>query len=263
MDRLGDVLERIRRRLEAERPAVVVTSPTCPLGMCDGSGWILERVDGHEVARECEHVVVERRRAQVRRLFAAARIPARFREATLATFDRTRQPRAWAVARAYVDRWEEVRRDGRWLYLWGGVGTGKSHLAYGILHELLERGVAGMAVTVPDLMDELRPGRGDEAERLRVLRDVDLLVLDDLGAERDTAWVTERLYMLLHGRWADSRPTVITSNLGLEELERVPGWDRIVDRIVDAARIVRMEGESYRLERARARRVAGGGSGAA
>lgn len=256
MESLADILARIQQRMQ-ERKIIPLPQrrPACPVGKCDGSGVILhEDEHGRLAVEECAHVIAERQRRQAERLFEAGRIPARFRHATFESFDRSRQPAAYDAARRYVDEWEAVRREGRWLFLGGDVGTGKSHLAYAILQALLRRGVAGMAATVPDLLDELRPGRDDEADRLRVLKTVPLLVLDDLGAERHTEWVTERLFVILNARYADRLPTVITSNLRLQELEGITGWQRITDRILECAEIVHVKGESYRLETARERR---------
>src|SRR5690606_41371209 len=101
-----------------------------------------------------------------------------------------------------------------------------------------------------------RPGRDDHAsDRLELCKRVDLLVLDAIGAQRTTEWVTERLFVILDARYRDQRPTIITSNEHVESLERLPGWRRITDRIVEAAQLVRMDGESYRVEAARSRRV--------
>lgn len=260
METLNDILARVRK--SAERGRVIEMPqlrPTCPLGLCDGSGVILhEDAEGRVVAELCEHTVAERKRQEVERLFEAARIPSRFRGATFEAFDRSRQPAAYEAARRYADEWPAVQSEGRWLFLGGDVGTGKSHLAYAVLHALLRRGVAGLAATVPDLLDELRPGREDEADRLRVLKTVPLLVLDDLGAERQTEWVTERLFIVVNARYADKLPTVITSNLQLQELERIPGWQRITDRILECAKVVHLRGESFRLNAARGRAVGRG-----
>src|SRR5690606_16756155 len=196
-------------------------------------------------------------RDQVRRLtglFGSARIPRRYLGRLLRDLDPDRHPRAMQAARAFVRDWERVQAEGRWLFLSGPVGTGKTALAYAILQELLAQGVVGLAETVPELMDHLRPGRDDQAaDRLEMCKTVDLLVLDDIGAQRTTEWVTERLFVILDARYRDQRPTILTSNEHVESLERLPGWRRITDRIVEAAQLVRMDGTSYRVEVARSR----------
>lgn len=239
---------------------------TCPLGKCDGSGWVLVDPDdgpGNTV-RMCECERQRQRRVQLERLFGQANIPRRYAGQTLAKLDPGRQPVAMKAAREYAGDWNQVRAQGRWLFLSGPVGTGKTALAYGILQELLTQGVSGLAETVPELMDHLRPGRDDQSyERLEALKTIDLLVLDDLGAQKDTDWVTERLFIILDARYREMRPTILTSNEHLESLERVPGWKRIVDRILESAQLLRMTGPSRRVETARERLtvIRGGGQG--
>ena len=83
---------------------------------------------------------------------------------------------------------------------------------------------------------------------MELLKTVPLLVLDDLGAQKTTEWVTERLFVIINARYDDLLPTIITSNIYLEELRQLPGWDRLVDRIVEMARAVRMAGRNYRIK---------------
>lgn len=224
----------------------------CPFSSCDGGGYIW--VDNSTV-RECICLVKQREKAMIERLFEVAKVPKMYQRTTLENFDPTRQPEAYRIAEAYVREWERVKEEGEWLLLVGDYGTGKTHLAFGILNALLNQGVSGLAATVPDMLDELRPGRDDENERMRALKTIDLLILDDLGAERDTEWVRERLFAIFNARSANLLPTVITSNVSLEELERQPHpWPATVNRIIGHSVIVYMQGESYRLKQARERR---------
>jgi len=192
--------------------------------------------------------------ARLERLFRECRIPVRFQCKTLDLTDRSLCPKGFGVANAYVRDWEQNRKAGRGLMLVGPVGCGKSHLLYAVLQELVRRGVSGFGQTVPDLLDELRPGRGYADEKILLLRGIDLLLLDDLGAQRDTEWVTERLFVILNARYNNVLPTLITSNLTLEELDKVPGWKRITDRILEMCDVVRLEGQSHRVKLAKERR---------
>jgi len=194
---------------------------------------------------------------QINRLFQSANIPKRFANKTFDNFDYRRQPNAFAICKKYAMEFAKLREEGKSLLLVGPVGTGKSHLAFAILNELIRTGIPGMAVTVPDLMDELRPknsGDSENDEKMRVLKTIDFLVLDDLGAQRNSDWVTERLFVILNSRYAHMLPTVITSNNYLEELEGIPGWWRIVDRLIEMCDIIEFHGASYR-EQARNRNI--------
>ncbi len=125
---------------------------------------------------------------------------------------------ALAAAQAYAER-----PDGHWLYLCGPNGSGKTHLAAAIAYRLVEQLYSIRWETAPDLLDELRAGYDvrnvDDAmiARLDRLRSVDVLVLDELGAERATEWADEKLYQILNYRAVHALPTVITSNLRRED----------------------------------------------
>ena len=115
------------------------------------------------------------------------------------------------------------------LYLAGGVGTGKSTLAVWAGCELIrtERVERALFLALPDLLDQMRSAYGQHGEHatadqvLGLARTVPLLILDDLGAERVTAWTAERLEALVYARHGNpALYTIYTSNLELEALER-------------------------------------------
>jgi DNA replication protein DnaC len=224
--------------------------PTCPFNECDGSGWVLVRDEDGELMLRCRCLLAKEQQARLERLFKAARVPRRFQQKRLEDFDSTYQKGAWKIARRYVEQFEAIRGESKnGLCFIGPPGTGKSHLAYGILNSLLGKGVPGVCGSVPEIMDLLRPqvGLGQEAqERLELLKTLDVVILDDLGAERNTEWVTERLYVIINARYNEMLPTIITSNLELEELEKLPGWERITSRLFEMCHVVVVDGPDYR-----------------
>ena len=134
---------------------------------------------------------------------------------------------AFRLARGWAER------PAGWLVLLGANGSGKTHLAAAIAGHRLEQGDRVAFATAPDLLDELRstfaPDSGERFDPLfRRLRDAGLLVLDDLGVEKSGGWAQEKLYQLLNYRHLGRRPTVITSDLALTELE-----PRIASRLSD------------------------------
>jgi len=174
---------------------------------------------------------------------------------TFATFDRgggngcaVTIQKAYGVAHAFA-----IEPKG-WLALSGSRGTGKSHLAAAIAHHLST--VDGpewqrptvLFLTVPDFLDLLRSGykRGDYDDLLELCRQVDVLILDDLGAEAETDWTHEKLFQVLDGRYRNQRPTVVATNCRLEELE-----PRVYDRLSDDDLCKRAEivAPSYRQRR--------------
>ncbi len=120
-----------------------------------------------------------------------------------------------------------------WLLFQGSYGTGKTHLASAIANRRLEQGKAVLFITTPDLLDHLRATFGPSSEvaydeRFEQIRTAPLLVLDDLGAESQTAWAQEKLYQLLSYRHTRKLPTVVTTNSDPERLE-----PRIRSRLLD------------------------------
>jgi DNA replication protein DnaC len=110
-----------------------------------------------------------------------------------------------------------------WLILLGGYGCGKTHLAAAIANFAVGMGVPTIFLTVPDLLDWLRYSYDATDEnfesRFEEIRNVGLLVLDDLGSQNGTPWAQEKLYQILNHRYVNHLPLVVTSNQAMEEIE--------------------------------------------
>jgi len=112
-----------------------------------------------------------------------------------------------------------------WVVIHGANhGCGKTHLAAAIAGKALDRGESVFFAVVPDLLDQLRTAfdpdtTGSRDETFHQIREVPLLVLDDLGAHKTTAWAEEKLYQIVNFRTLSRLPTVITTNLNLAELK--------------------------------------------
>ncbi|MYN65077.1 MAG: hypothetical protein F4X11_08620 [Acidobacteria bacterium] len=193
---------------------------------------------------------------------AAPSVPREFREARWATWRRTAENRhALEAAQAFLHAGE----DGRDLLLCGPVGTGKTRLACTVLNESWQSGERSMAFArVPLLLYRLRPQAAlDTSETFDRLVAATLLVLDDLGSERDAAtdYTRRTLLMLYEARHDAGRRTVWTSNKRPSEIAVFMGDDRLSSRIVGRSEVVGLEGRDWRLaERdvASARRVCSG-----
>ncbi len=181
-----------------------------------------------------------------------AGVPLRYRSRSFASFE-VREGTAGAFEAA-----REVAEAPHSLLLFGPAGTGKTHLAVAILAGMADRGAlydrvygrlhARFAV-VPELLDELRESvRFPQADDpLRPLFDIDLLVLDDLGTEKPTEWVVDRLYVLINRRYNARLATVVTSNYRPAQLNQ-RGYGRMVSRLMEDAAAVELTATTdYRL----------------
>jgi DNA replication protein DnaC len=150
----------------------------------------------------------------------------------------------------YLDTWEENREVGKGLYFCGGVGTGKTHLAVAVMNELIrKKRTPSLFVTVPELLDNLRetynkPGRNLD-EWMDAVQNAEFLVLDDLGSERTTEWVRERIFVIVNHRYREALPTVFTSNIGPKDLAEQLG-ERTASRIIAMCDWIALEGDDYR-----------------
>lgn len=135
------------------------------------------------------------------------------------------------------------------LVILGPVGTGKTYAAWAALRQPYLDGRAVKGIGVVDLLDGLRPSTEDDSTTTR-LRGIDLLFLDDFGAERPSEWTAERIYALINHRWEHNRPVVVTSNLDPAGLREALG-PRSYSRLVDGAVVIRLAGVDRRRPRAK------------
>jgi len=134
-----------------------------------------------------------------------------------------------------------------WLLFEGGYGCGKTHLAAAIANYAVSMGIPTLFITVPDLLDNLRFAYGDPETtfeaRFEEVRNAALLVLDDFGTQNATGWAQEKLFQIMNYRYINKLPTVITTNLTLDEIE-----SRIRSRLQDEEFVkhVRITAPDYR-----------------
>lgn len=218
----------------AARAAATEVERACPLGVCDGSGWVIGPED---VARPCGCREERLRRNRTRGVSSV--IPARYRGVS---FDRPPvpqiEPMVVRVVRTWVENLGENLATGRGLWLMGDTGTGKTTLAMLVSKEALACGHSVAIYSLPKLLARIRrtydaePGGEGYLQFFERLTSVDLLHLDDLGAERSTEWVIEQLYALINERYEAERSIVVTTNLDQAQLEEQIG-PRTVSRLVE------------------------------
>lgn len=221
----------------------------------------------NKILPTCE-CVVEREEAKIReaqnfakkreieKLFSISNLGERFSKSTFESFlDRNGSETAYKVAVKYVKTFKEW--NGESLMLWGEPGNGKTHLAAAIVNELSKKGYIVVFQSVPELLQRIRStfnseNKENETQIMRALLECDLLILDDIGAEKTTEWVEEKLFNIIDGRYRKELPTLYTSNLEPKELKKQVG-KRSYDRMVETSLTVKNEAASYRREIAKQR----------
>ena len=200
---------------EVLRPPPAPEEAACPYGECDGSTWILDEETNETRACRC-------REQRVRRAVSGGigtGIGRRFLEVSfdrepIVSLDRAVLRQVRAFTRSIEDNLEA----GRGLWFDGPVGTGKTSLAILVAKAAKDAGRSYAVYPVPRLLAEIKRTFDRDASDnylgfFRRLCTVDLLVLDDLGAEKQTEWVLEQLYSIVNERWQDRRAIVVTTNI--------------------------------------------------
>lgn len=170
---------------------------------------------------------------------------------TFAQDDR-QQPKVSDACQRYVECWDEMRANNIGVLFYGSVGTGKSFLASCIGNGLLERRVPVAATNFPRLLNLLQGTYEKQAllDRLSIYK---LLIVDDLGVERDSAYAEEQIFNIIDARSSSELPVIVTTNLTLEELEHPTSmqYARIYDRVLEMCPIrLKLAGESRRKSNA-------------
>jgi DNA replication protein DnaC len=237
-------------------PAIARSEPfreqACPRGVCDGSGWILGPED---VARPCECRAERMNKGRSRGISSV--IPPRYRGVSfdrppVSDMARDLQTKiAVNEVRAFIDDLDARLQEGRGLWLFGDTGTGKTTLAMLISKAALEAGKTVAIYSLPKLLARIRrtydsePGGDSYLSFFERLTSVDLLHIDDLGAEKRSDWVLEQLYALVNERYEAQRSILITTNLPHPELEEQIG-SRTVSRLTQICDEVEVRGEDRR-----------------
>ena len=220
--------ERIDRLLDGAPPQIAhdlrgrdAEGSRCALGICDGSGFVID--EATNTASDCGCRAARIAAARTRSL--EGRIPRRFRGVS---FDRApvsdlshSAPSQVQLVRGYVRSIEANLDSGKGLWIVGDVGTGKTTLAMLVSKAALDAGRSVAIYSLPRLLNLLRDSLespGGLIDLLDRLAAVDLLHIDDLGAENQTDWVLEQLYSIVNSRYEAERAIVTTSNLMPDQL---------------------------------------------
>lgn len=231
----------------------------CP--QCDGTGWV------HGPGEDGKTTVVRcacHRASQLARLLESAGIPPRYHHARLDNFAVTsHMDRSLDAAKVFAQNFVEAFPAVPYGLLFvGPAGVGKTHLAAGILHELIaQRGVVGRFADYRDLLraiqDSYNPvSQTSELQILRPVLDAEVLLLDELGTRRPSNWVLDTVTHILNDRYSTQKLTLITTNFPDDPeswssdqtlTDRVGAYAR--SRLYEMCRIVPMDGDDFRRQK--------------
>jgi DNA replication protein DnaC len=246
-------------------------SETAPCSLCSGTGWRMLRVERKgrivEEATRCECIL----RQHSKRLLTGARIPRRYQHCELSNFEHRLFPSLMPAYMASLRFVEEYPLESAGLLLTGPIGCGKTHLAVGIAKELIsKKNIQCLFYDYRELLKEIQNSwnasvQATEMDVLRPVFDAEVLVLDELGAVKPTEWIWDTVSHILNTRYNDKRTTIITTNqkdlpaAGTEPEGRMVRatreetlgdriGDRMRSRLHEMCRVVRVEGDDFRMK---------------
>ncbi|GCD13175.1 ATP-binding protein [Clostridium tagluense] len=200
---------------------------------------------------------------RLERMIKQSNLGERFRTRTFQTYKISNENKlAFKTCERYTEKFKELKTKGVGLLITGNYGAGKTHLAAAIAHVLIKQGYQPIFGTLINLLGKIKSSYGDahskenEEQIINKYINCDLLIIDDLGKEKPTEWVLEKLYYVLNCRYENNEPVVITSNYNDTKLmdrltvgDNLETSEAIVSRMYEMCQGVNMqECKDYRRE---------------
>lgn len=156
------------------------------------------------------------------------------------------------AAQRYVENFSELRKNGKGLLLYGDTGTGKTYAACEIANALIDKGYPVLVTNFARILNTLQ-GTFEKQEYIDGFNRYQLLVIDDLGIERDTAYAKEQVFNIIDSRYRSGLPMIITTNLSMEKIKNPEDIEnrRIYDRILERCFPIAVSGSSRRRKAVR------------
>ena len=202
----------------------------------------------------------EKRQKQeiVMSLYSTSNIGERFQHRTFSVFEQEKQPVAFEICRRYCEKFSELKAKGEGLVLMGTVGTGKTHLAGAIANELIKKQFKTVIfTTIAQIMDSIKAEFDNKKEKkTQHIYTCELLILDDIGKEKASDYMKEKLFEIINTRYERLLPIIITTNLDMKGFRAFLG-EALFSRIVEQSHFINIKGEDYRLRNLNNRSIKG------
>ena len=211
-----------------------------------------EREDAEREARKRQQEQVER----ANYCLHFCRTDERFQLSTLDRFEsRPENARYLRLARNYVERFDEFKAKNKGLLLWGEPSSGKTFIASCIANALIQRQIPVIVTTMADFAPDAGFATKENEEYQALMAAIgkpDLLVIDDLGSERDSSYKAEQVYKGINRRYESRKPTIITTNLTIGQMQSETDMKRrrIYERVFEMCHPVEVRGINWRWDNA-------------
>ena len=157
---------------------------------------------------------------RMERLRSASLIENRLKNANLTTFQQTKDnAQLYKIVKNYVQNFDEMYKNNQGLLLYGPVGTGKSYAAACIANELLNQKTPVIMTSFVKILQMIQDKQVEESELIARLNNAKLLIIDDLGTERNTDYGLEKVYNVIDSRYLAGKPLILTTNLMLVDMK--------------------------------------------
>lgn len=181
----------------------------------------------------------------------------KFENCTFENFEiNDKNKKMYKIGISYCKRWHEMKARNIGLLFYGGVGIGKTFLSFCVANKLLKNYITVIAISSIGVINRIyesykKFGSEGEQQIINQLKNAELLIIDDLGAEYKTDKSKQLIYSIVDSRYRDQKPLIITTNLSLGNLKKhlkIDEIDRTYDRIIEMCIPVEFEGKSRRVD---------------
>lgn len=222
----------------------------------DGTDTLVINSEGKEErvwvedSREWVDGIITNMANEAQRLQERMNLGERFLNRTFSNFDKKREPEAFQQCVNYANMENLFSEKKNSLLLFGKPGTGKTHLAAAIANDFVSKGVQTLFGTFADHLDHIREDfeHGGVNEYLMEMKSTLVLVIDDLGQEKESEWTRQILYQVINHRYEHQKPTVITTNLTQDGLANYLG-EAMASRLIEVSYGIETRGTNYRMEK--------------
>lgn len=194
----------------------------------------------------------EEQMRRINRLKEASMMDKKYREVTFEKYEvREENKKVFEMAKKYAGRFQDMYKKNQGLLLYGPVGTGKSFTAACIGNYLLNNAKPVIMTSFVKILQDIWEN-DREAEYITILNSASLLIVEDLGTERETDYALEKVYNIIDSRVRANKPMIITSNLELNDMMECEDIrkKRIYDRILECCYPMYVGGKSFRMMKA-------------